>query len=606
MSTAPRRRPALSSCRPAFALAALSAAVLAACGGSDDAAAPAQPLAVTGIAATGAAMVEASVQANCATGTGTAISGNDGRYTITITGGALPCVLEATSKDGNTVLHSVASGSTASATANITPLTSVLVAQLAGRDPADFFDGAGGAGASALAATVTGDKIGAATNAVVATLTAAGLDTAALGDLLAGDLVAGSGQGYDGVLDTLGATLAASGSTLQTLVATVAATAAAADPASAPATSSGGEAVGRSLLPAALLLKPQAAHCSALRSTAYRFIVVKASASTGSADPVTTLGVGTLDAANDAGPRWTHADGTIETMVPVENETCRYTQAGNDGGSADVVVAPSGVVVMRSTATWTEGESALDTAARLVIALPVQNLAVSDLVGTWNLLGWYREDGAGQVDATTATIAADGAVTWRCDHPSQADSVCTTDGPDTGFSARSDGGFDVALADGEKMRAFAYRAGNGQTLIAMIQADGSVFTLTPQRTLSGPTVGDTHKAWNVQINGGWVASEPLAYNSYTVESVDANGGSFTRSVQSIASGVSHPQTLALNNARNGYVHRAAATATGSDDSSISVREMYSLKLGVGISAYWMPANNQAGTNARFGLSVTQP
>lgn len=605
MSTAPRRRHAQPSCRPVFALAALSAAVLAACGGSDDAAAPAQALAVSGVAATGAALSGAAVQANCASGTGTATSGNDGRYTITITGGALPCVLEATSADGNTVLHSVASGSTASATANITPLTSVLVAQLTGQDPAAFFDSAAGAGASALASTVTSDKIGTATTAVVATLGAAGLDTSSLGDLVGGSLVAGSGEGYDGVLDTLGTTLAASGSTLQTLVTTVAATSAAADPASAPATTSGGEAAGSGLLPAALLLKPKAAHCSALRSTAYRFIVVKASASTGSADPVTTLGTGTLDAANEAGPRWTHADGTSETMVPVEGEACRFTQAGNDGGSADVVVAPSGVVVMRSTATWTEGESALDTTARLVIALPVQNLAVSDLVGTWNTLGWYRQDGAGHVDAATATIAAGGAVAWRCDHPSMADSACTTEGPDTGFSANSEGGFDVALADGERMRAFAYRAGNGQTFIVMTHADGSVFTMTPQRTLTGPTVGDTHKAWNAQINASWVA-DALTYNGYTVDAVDAAGGSLTRTVQSIATGVSHPQTLMLNQARNGYVHRAAAAATGSDGNSVTVREMYSLKLGVGISAYWLPANNQAGTNARFGLSVTQP
>jgi hypothetical protein len=93
---------------------------------------------------------------------------------------------------------------------------------------------------------------------VVQTLAAAGLDTTAVGDPLTGTLAAGSGSGYDGVLDTLGSTLASSGATLATLTATVAAN----SPASTSATSttaSSSEAATTSLLPAALLLKPKAA-----------------------------------------------------------------------------------------------------------------------------------------------------------------------------------------------------------------------------------------------------------------------------------------------------------------------------------------------------------
>ena len=50
-----------------------------------------------------------------------------GSYTIAVTGGQLPCVLRVTS--GDTVLHSVANGTGATATANISPLTELVLAQ---------------------------------------------------------------------------------------------------------------------------------------------------------------------------------------------------------------------------------------------------------------------------------------------------------------------------------------------------------------------------------------------------------------------------------------------------------------------------------------------
>ena len=91
-----------------------------------------------------------------------------------------------------------------------------------------------------------------------------------------------------------------------------------------------------------------------------------------------------------------------------------------------------------------------------------------------------------------------------------------------------------------------------------------------------------------------------------ITAVDSATGSLTRTVTALATNVSHSQTLQVNKARNGWVYRAAGTAAGSDGSSVTVRAMYSLKLGIGVSAYWLPANNQAGTNSRFAFSVTQP
>lgn len=611
--------------QPTFVLAAITAAMLAACGGGGDDAPAAgggsnngggtnngggqsAALSVAGVAAKGAALAGATVNATCATGTGTATTGVDGSYTITITDGALPCVLEAT--DGTTTLHSVATGSGASATANITPITELVVAQITGQDPAAFFAAAAGS-ITTLTGTVTTDAVTSAATAVVQTLTAAGVDASTIGNPVTGAITAGSGTGYDGVLDTIGATLQATGTTLVDLAAAVATTSPAAI-ASAPTTTSGSEAATNSLLPAPLLLKAKASSCDALRATDYQLLVVKPSAATGATSPLTVTGAATVDLTDPAAPKLAYDDGSSEALVPVAGERCHFTLAGNDGGTADVMVAPSGVVMARSSATWTSGETVRDPNFRLVIGLPKQTLAVADLAGQWNAIGW-QSNGAGafEVDSVIVNTAADGKVSFNCTDgsPTTAESACAPEGPYTGFSANADGGFDFTMnaADGTTTaRAWAFRAGNGQTLVALLHADGSLHLLTPYRTLTQPAVGDAHKAWNIQLNAQMVSADALAYNSFAITGVDTAAGTFTRTAAPVATGVTTPQTLKLNTARNGWVYRAGGSATASDGSTTTIREMYSLKLGVGISAYWLPASNQAGTNARFGLSVAQP
>src|SRR5689334_18910701 len=128
------------------------AALVAACGGgggggSVATTAPPPPpppqasLQVSGTAAVGAALANAPVQAKCATGSGTATTAADGSYSISIVGGALPCLVKVTgSADGETVtLHSVADSGTTnaadavtSAKANATPLTELIITQLTG------------------------------------------------------------------------------------------------------------------------------------------------------------------------------------------------------------------------------------------------------------------------------------------------------------------------------------------------------------------------------------------------------------------------------------------------------------------------------------------
>jgi hypothetical protein len=100
--------------------------LLSACGGGGGGG---SGLSLNGTAATGKPVL-GTVAATCKTGSGTAVSNLDGSYNAFINGGAGPCLLKITPADGSPVMYSISSGSGASQTANITPLTSYLVTYL--------------------------------------------------------------------------------------------------------------------------------------------------------------------------------------------------------------------------------------------------------------------------------------------------------------------------------------------------------------------------------------------------------------------------------------------------------------------------------------------
>ncbi len=604
----------ISILRPHMAVAAVAAAVLAACGGGGDDSSSGSTgggtvtpsLTLSGVAATGAAMSGATVTAHCATGNGSAPSNSDGSFTITVSAGALPCVLEAATS--TTTLHSVVTGDTSAsaATVNVTPLTELLVAQLTGADPATLFSNAATASAD-LASVVTTASVESAQASVLSVLADAGVDTSSVSSILSGSLTAGSGQGYDGVLDTLASTLASTSSSLSELVSTVATSAAGSSASST--TGSSDETASTSLLPAALLLKAKAATCSALRSVDYRFMVLKASASSPAA-PITSAA--TMDAAAAGGPVLAWADGSTETLVPVDGDACHFTIPTNaDGFSADVMVAPSGVIVARALGTWTDGEAQADTNYRLLVGVPVQTVTVSELAGDWNVNGWSWDNTAGKagIDSAILTLDSNGAGTSKCDasDPSLATANCTVNSATYSVSANSAGGFDFSGVDGGDSwtsRVYAYRAGNGKTMLVGLDSDGSFVFATRVAALSLPSVGETHSTWNATVNQALQSTDALAGNGFAITSVGSD--SFVRTATVLSTGVSHSQTLSINSPRDGWQHRAAGTATGSDASTVTIREMYGLPLGVGITAYYLPANNNAGSNGRFGLSVRKP
>jgi hypothetical protein len=126
-------------------LPALSLAILmAGCSSDDDSSATPTPTPTStlgGTAATGAPIVGGTVNVKCAGGATLAdITDNSGVWEVTISGQTLPCAVEVNGGNlpSGQAYHSVAMQF---GTVNITPLTDILVANLAGQSPGTWFNG---------------------------------------------------------------------------------------------------------------------------------------------------------------------------------------------------------------------------------------------------------------------------------------------------------------------------------------------------------------------------------------------------------------------------------------------------------------------------------
>jgi hypothetical protein len=157
-------------------------ATLEACGTDNPKPPPPPPEVVkfTGTAAGGLAAGSASIKVVCqgGSGTGTATAGADGTYSVTIDGGIAPCLVQATDPVTTNVYYSaVPSGATV---ANVTPLTSLVLANAIGVDPATAFANF----SPSIAANVTTATLNAAINTVTAALqTALGVNISGMNPL---------------------------------------------------------------------------------------------------------------------------------------------------------------------------------------------------------------------------------------------------------------------------------------------------------------------------------------------------------------------------------------------------------------------------------------
>jgi hypothetical protein len=147
----------------------------------------------------------ATINAKCKVGTGTATTLTDGGYTLQITDGQLPCVLEITNPVDGAKLHTVAFGTGSAVTANITPLTEMITARVLSIEPHVYF---AAFDASAVAQKITSAAVQTAQAEVGLVLTDT-VDTSALGNFISAPLKAAtagdptSGDTQDKLLDAL-------------------------------------------------------------------------------------------------------------------------------------------------------------------------------------------------------------------------------------------------------------------------------------------------------------------------------------------------------------------------------------------------------------------
>lgn len=190
-----------------FRMAAISAAaLLAACGGGNNFSVPTVAPNISGLAATGAALGNATITAKCTTGT--PVTGKtlaDGTFSLDLTGGQIaPCLVQVSS--GSVTIYGYAG---AAGRINVTPLTDLVLNRALGSDPTAAF-----AAFDATKADTIKKGLDAAKKYVGDEIKAL-VGSAPTGDLLTGVFKVGDAD--DKILDALGTELTKGNKTLDDL-----------------------------------------------------------------------------------------------------------------------------------------------------------------------------------------------------------------------------------------------------------------------------------------------------------------------------------------------------------------------------------------------------
>src|SRR5690606_20870948 len=178
-----------------LAVLAGSMLTLSACGGgggSDPVYIPPSAPKLSGTAAVGEAIVGGTVTAKCADGntfTQTVTTDANGNWSGTLASATMPCALQVTGGTPPDTLYSYASST---GTVNITPLTTLALAQSTSQLPADWFAAFDG----------TSVDVGTAADDVLDALDTAGFTLPTSGNPFTTPFVA-DGTGWDGLLDDL-------------------------------------------------------------------------------------------------------------------------------------------------------------------------------------------------------------------------------------------------------------------------------------------------------------------------------------------------------------------------------------------------------------------
>lgn len=538
---------------------ACTAALLGGCGGGGASDAPiaviTPPAAafvgvtLSGTAATGLAIAGAKLEAKCATGSGTATTGTDGAYTLKIEAAALPCMLRVSSTDGATVLHSVADGTGAqAATANVTPLTELVVAQAIGAvsTPATLFSSYTSATAGALSSA----RLAAAKTSVASALKSS-VDFTGIDPLSSAFKASSSssapGDATDKKLDELMAAMSQAKVTVATL---------------SNALLSTPDAVG------ATLSAPPLASCPSLRNGAYVMVSRR-----GDVEEI-QLDLAKLKA--------TDSSGNLQTLVAA-SEACRFTVLDAQGVTlADVAFGAQGVGL-----AVTPADANGDRATTLVFPKQAPNLAA--LAGSWNLVEWNRRPTVAlpSFGLATATLTADGAGVFQGCKLAADVADCTDAALKNSGSLSTNAKGQVLIPGGGV--GYVYRTSDGTQLVAWGKPNGDGMALLARaEAITLPTAGSTRKVW--ESYGSSTLSRPDTFVASALSAFDLKFTSVSGSKVTLGTG----QVLTFNKPMNGFVYRPAGSA-GTDSWGESV--------GLEIKGVMLVVGANSSDSASFGISL---
>ena len=545
-----------------LAIAAIPAALLTACGGggsdSESSAPVTQPaLTISGTAATGAAISGGLIDVKCAAGTGTATTIADGSYTVTISGGSLPCVMHVTA--GSTELYSLAAAGGGDAVrANITPLSQLVAAQIAGADPATLFANFDASAQTRLSAANVATAIAAVTSALSGAIDLTGIDP--LKDPLVAANGGTAGNTLDQKLDALKAALAAAGVTLADVTTTLVA--------------SGAD----TQAPVKTLLQPVAAACAGLRSGNYRAL------NPNETDPAWANHVFAFDAATLTAKLFNG-----ESLTLTDAGQCTFTA---EGGATRFLVSKSGAIVALSAVSATQTEAAL--------VIPEQTIPLSELAGSWNVMSYERDVAGGPLKPSSATITLDAAGKFSAGADCAGLSACVAwDVMPGNLTAAASGGFQFTDNDGSIYRVFAFKTADGQVSLYVLDPDNMGFSVAArQQAQTLPTVGAVNTFWDLSIGAAGYAST-VSDATVTTQSVDTATSSFTR----VRASDGRVDGFSVNKPRDGLRYRAAGSSATSSGGTVNYAEILAMQLpGTGLSV-----NISVNPNQNFfGISVNHP
>jgi hypothetical protein len=514
--------------------------LLTACGGGGGGGSQTpSSLSISGVAATGAAISGGTIEAICQAGLGSATSNADGTYTLSVSGGQQPCLLRATDPVTQLTLHSMIE--TGATTANITPVTDLVVANTLGADPATAF----GTFTSTMQQKVTAGNISNAVTKVQAATAALGTDADMTGiDPMKANIRAATtdsaGDATDKKIDALMAALAAADKKVADLSALLKTSSSPAD-AVTQLTTLVGDA--KNSLP----------NCPAARNGNVWVLDFFGSAPIAYNINFTTLKLKNLDA------------NTTTDIVQNSTLPCAFTSIVNTR-NVEFRVSDSGI------SAWKNG-------LNFGLAVPKQistKLDSSAYSGTYDALAFLinKQTGFNAAAPFKFEIDSAGKITgYSCDltktTPDCITALSTTNDSKTTCTALSNGTLSCMSSDGKlNATAIGFVSGGSATLFMSITdskintttSAGGLIVMTKAPALKLPTVGSETAAgawWSAGItsNNQFISIDSIGGK---VESVDTSKNSIVKSF----SGTTVTHTAYLNTPTKGMVlSKASSGAT---------------------------------------------